>query len=181
MSAHRSAVREAIMEAAVSLAVERGAMSVTMSDVAAAAGVSRATLYKYFPDVQSILQAEHHRQMAEELQELHSVKAAGGDAGQQLEQVLRIHAMMVHRHHDSAIAGVLHQSGALQHKEQFLEVIVRTAADDGKIRTDVGPGELTRFCLHALSAAGQADSEAEVDRLVRLTLDALETPAPSEK
>lgn len=176
MSAHRSAVREAIMEAAVSLAVEHGVLSVTMSDVAASAGVSRATLYKYFPDVQSILQAEHHRQMAGELQELHAVKAAGGDAGRQLEQVLRIHALMVHRHHDSAIAGVLHQSGALQHKEQFLEGIVRKAADDGKIRTDVAPPELTRFCLHALAAAAQADSEAEVDRLVRLTLDALETP-----
>lgn len=181
MSAHRSAVRGAILDAAVSLAVEHGVLSVTMSDVAASAGVSRATLYKYFPDVQSILQAEHHRQMAGELDELHAVEAAGGDAGEQLQQVLRIHAMMVHRHHDSAIAGVLQQSGAVQHKEQFLEAIVRKAADDGRIRTDIDPAELTRFCLHALSAAGQADSEADVNRLVRLTLDALETPAPSEK
>lgn len=173
MTAHRSAVREAILDAAVSLAAEHGLLSVTMSDVAASAGVSRATLYKYFPDVQSILQAEHHRQMAGELEELHAVKAAGGDPLRQLEQVLRIHAMMVHRHHDSAIAGVLQQSGALQHKEQFLEVIVRTAADDGKIRTDTAPAELSRFCLHALAAAGQAGSEAEVDQLVQLTLDAL--------
>ncbi|MFJ5862069.1 TetR/AcrR family transcriptional regulator [Pseudarthrobacter sp. NPDC092439] len=180
MSAHRSAVREAILDAAVSLAAEHGILSVTMSDVAASAGVSRATLYKYFPDVQSILQAAHDRQTAGELDELHSVKAAGGDARRQLEQVLRIHAMMVHRHHDSAIAGVLHQSGALQHKEQFLEVIIRKAGDDGMLRTDVAAAELTRFCLHALAAAGQADSEAEVDRLVRLTLDALETPAPQQ-
>ncbi|MFD5278115.1 TetR/AcrR family transcriptional regulator [Pseudarthrobacter sp. NPDC058362] len=178
MSAHRTAVREAILDATVSLAAEHGVLSVTMSDVAASAGVSRATLYKYFPDVQSILQAEHHRQMAGELEQLHSVKAAGGDPRRQLEQVLRIHAMVVHRHHDSAIAAVLQQSGALQHKEQFLEVILRKAADDGTIRTDIAPAELTRFCLHALAAAAQAGSEAEVDRLVRLTLDALEASAP---
>lgn len=178
MTAHRSAVREAILDAAVSLAVEHGVLSITMSDVAASAGVSRATLYKYFPDVQSILKAEHHRQMAGELEELHAVKAAGEDSRRQLEQVLRIHAMMVHRHHDNPVAAVLHQSGALQHKEQFLEVIIRKAAGDGKIRTDITPAELTKFCLHALAAAGQAESHAEVDRLVRLTLDALETPAP---
>lgn len=176
MSAHRTAVREAILDAAVSLVVEHGVLSVTMSDVAASAGVSRATLYKYFPDVQSILQAEHRRQVAGELQELHSVKAAGGDAGEQLEQVLRIHAMMVHRHHDSAVAGVLHQSGEPQHMEQFLEVVIRTAAEDGRIRTDVEAPELTRFCLHALAAAGQAGSEAEVDRLVRLTLNGMKPP-----
>ena len=43
---HRREVREAILDAAWALAAEHGPLSVTMSQVAQAAGIGRATLYK---------------------------------------------------------------------------------------------------------------------------------------
>jgi AcrR family transcriptional regulator len=166
-------VRDAILDATVALAAHHGLLSVNMSQVAAKAGISRATLYKYFPDVESILLAQHDRQVAGELEQLHAIRDAGGDPGHQLVQVLRIHATTVQRHHGSAIAPAAHRTGAHQHQEEFLQDILRQAADSGAIRSDIPPVELTRFCLHALSAAAQAASSAAVERLVQLTIDSL--------
>lgn len=179
INAHRGAVRDAILDATVALAVEKGVLSVSMSRVAARAGISRATLYKYFPDVESILLAQHDRQVAGELEQLHAIRDAGGDPGRQLEQVLRIHATMVHRHSGSAIASATHRTGAHQHQEKFLQDILRKAARSGAIRSDIPPDELTGFCLHALSAAAQAASSAAVERLVGLTLDSLQAKPTS--
>ena len=49
------------METAGRLAISHGLLSVTMSQVAEEAGIGRATLYKYFPDVESILAVWHER------------------------------------------------------------------------------------------------------------------------
>ena len=58
--APRAALRErvatAILEAAAGVLVDRGDQA-SMSDVAAAAGVARATLYRYFPNRESLLEA----------------------------------------------------------------------------------------------------------------------------
>jgi AcrR family transcriptional regulator len=56
---HRQEVREAILDATGSLVQSRGLLAVTMSDIAEATGIGRATLYKYFPDVETILSAWH--------------------------------------------------------------------------------------------------------------------------
>ena len=52
------------------------------------------------------------------------------------------------------------------------DVLVDAAAA-GSVRTDVPFDELTGYCLHALSAAGDLPDEAAVDRLVALTLTGL--------
>lgn len=46
----RTPAVERILDAVGALVAERGVRAVTMSDVAGAAGCSRATLYRYFPD-----------------------------------------------------------------------------------------------------------------------------------
>src|SRR3954447_15586969 len=54
---HRRAVGDAILDAASALAEQQGPRAMTMSQVAERAGIGRATLYKYFPDVDAILLA----------------------------------------------------------------------------------------------------------------------------
>lgn len=54
---HRVRVRADIVTAALALVSERGMAAVTMSQLAARAGISRATLYKYFADVPHVLMA----------------------------------------------------------------------------------------------------------------------------
>src|SRR5229473_1582571 len=77
---HRHAVREATLDATAALVAEHGLRSVTMSQIAAETGIGRATLYKYFPDVDAILLAWHKRQVSGHLAELGAVRDQAGDA-----------------------------------------------------------------------------------------------------
>jgi AcrR family transcriptional regulator len=70
IEAHRHAVREAILETTWALVTEHGLMSVTMTQIAEKAGIGRATLYKYFPDVEAILAAHHERHVTSHLEHL---------------------------------------------------------------------------------------------------------------
>jgi AcrR family transcriptional regulator len=59
---HRREVRDAILDTMAALVAEHGLLGVTMSQIAEETGIGRATLYKYFPDVEAILLAWHDRQ-----------------------------------------------------------------------------------------------------------------------
>jgi AcrR family transcriptional regulator len=53
----QDATRQKIVEATVALHEERGLIRTTVSDVAARAGVERATVYRHFPDERSLIAA----------------------------------------------------------------------------------------------------------------------------
>lgn len=77
-----SSVADRLLDAAAALTAERGPRAVSMADVAAAAGVSRATLYRYFADRHELHLAYMHREArrigVEVIREYSS--AAGGEA-----------------------------------------------------------------------------------------------------
>jgi len=54
---HRAQQRQRILDVALALLVERGMAGLTMSAIADQAGMSRPTLYHYFPDVDAVLAA----------------------------------------------------------------------------------------------------------------------------
>src|ERR671911_2806664 len=89
IEAHRAAVRDAILDTTGALVTEHGLLSVTMSRVAEKAGIGRATLYKYFPDVEAILFAWHERHVTGHLAQLTELQGQEGDAGGRLEAVLQ--------------------------------------------------------------------------------------------
>jgi len=177
---HRAAVRDAILDTTSTLATEEGLLSVTMSRIAEQTGIGRATLYKYFPDVEAILVAWHERQISEHLAYLAEVRDSAGDAGQRLEAVLEAYALHSHEfrgHHDSELTAFLHRDQHVAPAQQKLRDMIRDLVSDGattgELRADVAPGELASFCLHALSAAGNLPSKAAVRRLVAVTLSGL--------
>src|SRR5450631_3629775 len=88
IEAHRREVRGAVLEAAAALVAEHGLRAVTMSEIAEKAGIGRATLYKYFPDVDAIMLAWHQAQITSHLQHLAEVRDRVGDPGRRLEAVL---------------------------------------------------------------------------------------------
>ena len=55
VSDHRDRRRQSIVDATMALVAERGMTDVSMADVAKAAGIGRATLYRYFPGVEEIV------------------------------------------------------------------------------------------------------------------------------
>src|SRR5215469_6233559 len=89
IAAHRAAVQDAVLDAVAALIAEHGLASVTMTEVAERSGIGRATLYKYFPDVEAVLVAWHQRQVSDHLAQL-TQAAAGtpGPPGQRLQAVL---------------------------------------------------------------------------------------------
>jgi AcrR family transcriptional regulator len=181
IEAHRRAVRDATLDTAAALAAEHGPTSVTMSQIAEETGIGRATLYKYFPDVEAILVAWHERQIARHLQQLADVRdQVGGDAGKRLEAVLEAYALIMHEHpQGTELAALLHRgehiTQAQQHLRAFLGDLLAEGVKTGDLRDDVAPGELASYCLHALTAAGSLPSEAAVRRLVTVTMAGLRT------
>ncbi|HTF10333.1 MAG TPA: TetR/AcrR family transcriptional regulator [Asanoa sp.] len=176
IEAHRDAVREATIDATAALVAKQGLTGVTMSQIAKDTGIGRATLYKYFPDVESILVAWHDRQINDHLRELLQVRDRTTGAARRLEAVLAAYAKAIsHRHtgHDE-IGDLLHRGehvgAAHQHLSGFIRELIADAAAAGSVRRDVPANELAVYCLHALEAATSLRGPAAIGRLVQTTL-----------
>jgi AcrR family transcriptional regulator len=177
IEAHRREVGDAILNAAAALVAERGLASVTMTEIAKESAIGRATLYKYFSDVEAILVAWHERQIANHLKHLIEIRDQAGHAGARLKAVLVAFAFISHEHHGSELAALLHRGEHVARAQQQLKDLIQAllvgTAKTGAIRRDVAPNELATYCLHALTAASRLRSRAAVRRLVEVTLAGL--------
>jgi AcrR family transcriptional regulator len=180
IEAHRREVRDAILETTAELVAKHGLRAVTMTQIAEEIGIGRATLYKYFPDVEAILLAWHERQVTLHLHQLVAVGSQAGDARTRLEAVLQAYALISHEHHGTELAALLHRgehvARARQQLSDFIRDLVTEGAATGEFRDDVPPEELASYCLHALSAASSLPSPEAVRRLVTVTLAGLRPP-----
>ena len=188
IEAHRRSVRDAILDAAAALVAEHGLRSVTMAQVAARTGIGRATLYKYFPDVDAMLLAWHERQVSAHLDDLARLRDEHRSADDALPAVLgayaRMHYELAAHHgagrgprHGAEIAALLHRGDHVARAQRqltdFLRDLLDEAATAGAVRDDVPADELAGYCLHSLTAAGTLPSTAAVGRLVRVVLAGL--------
>jgi len=181
---HRRSVRDAITEATWRLAEEHGPLSLTMSQVAGAAGIGRATLYKYFTDIESILAAHHARHVEEHLQALDDLRGKAQPPGTRLVAVAEAYASICFhrgRHSSADISSLVHRGPDVADAERRLHDIfadlIAQAAADGLVRTDLGPDELAAYCRRALEAASQAKDLDGAARLTRVVLDGLGYPS----
>ena len=184
VEAHRHEVRQAIMDTTSALVSEQGLRSVTMSEIAEKTGIGRATLYKYFPDVESILHAWHQRHVDAHIEHLTQVRDRATTPGERLETVLAAHALHIHEtrsHHETELAALVHHGEHVAHAQRqlkdFIVALITDAAETDSVRNDAAPGELAEFCIHAVGAALDLASKAAVQRLVHVTLDALQPRA----
>ena len=181
---HRRAVRDAVLETTAKLVAEQGLRGVTMSRIAGESGIGRATLYKYFPDVESIMVAWHERQVAGHLDQLAELRDRSGTPGERLAAVLEAYAFIQQqRHgHGAELSALLHRGDHVAHAEQHLRHFIRgllvEGVEAGDVRDDVATDELAGYCLHALAAAGSLTSRAAVKRLVVVTLSGLHPQRP---
>lgn len=165
-----------------------GLRGVTMSRIAAEAGIGRATLYKYFPDVQSILTAWHQEQVSRHLAVLQSTKSGRGTAHQRLRKVLETFAFMTrHAAEQSGVTDLvlasLHSPDELSEPEAQLRELLKELIDEGVVegdlRDDVPSDELALYCLNVAVSARHASSQAAVDRLITVTMAGLTSPGRS--
>ena len=181
IEAHRRSVSDAVLDAAGALAAEGGLRGVTMSAVAERTGIGRATLYRYFPDLDALLEAWHRRQVGQHLERLDALRAQPGDAAERLLRVLDGYARLARgaagREGGAGPSALLHAGEHVRHAERHVRAILRDVLAEaraaGAIRGDIPADELATYCLHALAAAAAAPSQAAARRLVEATLDGL--------
>ncbi|HEV2229031.1 MAG TPA: TetR/AcrR family transcriptional regulator [Steroidobacteraceae bacterium] len=182
IEAHRRGVRDASLESTATLVSKHGLHSVTMSQIAEESGIGRATLYKYFSDIEQILVAWHERHVAGHVEHLAALRDQAGSVGMRLQSVLEAYALIANeRHVDAELAALLHRGAHVVRAQQqlldLLKGLMAEGAKSGELRDDIAPAELAIYCLHALTAAGTLPNKAAVHRLVELTITALRTPA----
>jgi len=182
IEAHRRSVQDATLETTAQLVAERGLRGVTMSEIAEKTGIGRATLYKYFPDVETILAAWHQRQIRRHLAHLGEVRDRAQGPEDRLEAVLTAFAHIQRekarhghgRKHGSELAVLLHTDEQVAQAQRevhgLISELLKDAVTAGTVRADISSEELAGYCIHALEAAGHAPSEEAVSRLVMLTL-----------
>jgi AcrR family transcriptional regulator len=181
---HRREVRDAIIDTTASLIAERGLRGVTMSQIAEQTGIGRATLYKYFADVESILVAWHERHVSDHLRYLTELRDQADHALERLEAVLEGYAFISYQvsreQHGADLVALVHQGqhvARAQHQlNRFLRDLLVDASNAGHIRDDVPADELLSYCLYALAAAATMPSKTAVRRLVTVTLAGLQAP-----
>lgn len=141
-SEHQVRQAEGIVHAAMGLVFEKGVSALSMKAIAGAAGVSRQTLYKYFPDVASVLraavQSASHDTTSIEAEEtpadqltafvryVLAAAAAGHPSPTALESVLAPDVRAELQAHSSDV-------------RRLLAVILQRGMDDGVFRTDLDP------------------------------------------
>jgi AcrR family transcriptional regulator len=181
IQAHRASVHDAILDTTAALVSEHGLLAVTMSQIAEQTGIGRATLYKYFSDVEVILRAWHARQINTHLEYLSAIRDGLTDPGERLHAVLDAFALLSHEfhgHEDADLSAFMHRDENVGHAHHELHGMIRDllikGAEAGAVRDDVAAEELAIFCHHALSAARDMRSKAAVRRLVEVTFAGLQ-------
>ena len=186
IDAHRRQVNDAILDATAELVAAHGPLSVAMSAIAERAGIGRATLYKYFPDVESILVAWHERDFAHHLHRLRALSEKRDVTLEDLAEFVRGQR----RHHPhrqgSDIMGPLAHTlaGAEGVFEDTIEPEIVAVLTDlftrlarrNQVRGDHDPAVLARWLLHAVHAPGDLDDHA----VAQLLLDSL-APEPARR
>jgi AcrR family transcriptional regulator len=172
---HRQEVRDAILDTVGELIERHGLLAVTMSEVASRTGIGRATLYKYFADVNNLLISWHRRRAAEHLQTLTALRDRLEDPAARLTAVLEAYARICQQrgqHTASELGALLHhdeKTDPLQHQlHDLLTNLIADAAHSGNIRREIPASELASYCLHALAAASDIKTAGQRRRLVEV-------------
>jgi len=181
--------RLAVLDAAADLLVEGGLSAATIEAVAARAGVSKVTIYKWWPSSGSVaVDAYFHRyrqtssfpdtgslatDLTEQIRML--IKAFRGRAGS-------IMAELIGRAQSDPVLADTLRSNWLQPRRDASAEVLRRAIDRGEIREDtdiaVVLDQLYAPLYYRLTMGHEPLTADLADRLVRTVLDGIRSPYP---
>lgn len=176
----REKARDLVVEAALKLFAERGYIAVRVEDIATAAGISRATFYKYFSEREEILAELFARLLGRD-----TVPAQPGPVEQVHGRVSDLLAETAERMlRDEVLARFVYTlpirhaallgEGARPPVLDAVEEMLTEASTAGLVRADVPVALLTAHVGRAYEAAMRDWAEGRTDdapRQVRLLLD----------
>lgn len=166
---HRESQREWILECAEDLFIEKGIQPITLAHIAKAARLTRATVYKYFPNKEQIAQTIF-RMITRGWTERNAAEVWGmpGTGYQRLERFLTSHFDHLFQHPREArfvaefntlyakelsvaqMAGIL--SETLDGERMHVLEAVRSGQQDGSLRTDTDPELMVAATLNFTSS-----------------------------
>jgi AcrR family transcriptional regulator len=155
----REKTRDAVVATALRLFTERGYVAVRVEDIAAEAGISRATFYKYFSEREQILGELFARLLGRE--------PALPPAGQPADVERRVRTLLVNAAQRMTSQEVLARfiytlpirhaallgEGARPPVIITVEQLLREAAGAGALRTDISPADLAGHVARSFEAA----------------------------
>jgi TetR/AcrR family transcriptional repressor of mexCD-oprJ operon len=153
-------VAEAILDVAANL-LAAGGEPPSMADIAAAAGVGRATLYRHFPTREQLLQA-----LSTTARDATATRLAEADldAVPVTEAIARVARVVAAG--GSKYAALISRFGALDSAgdaerqiDTMLRALLQRGIDDGTFRSDLTVGELLFLLGHLLQAAARMTAE----------------------
>lgn len=177
--AARNRVR--VLAAAERLFTERGATSVSMEDVARAAGVGKGTLYRRYPDRAALAVAlldEHERRLQQRLLDGPPPLGPGAPPGERLAAFYDAMVDLLDRHLDLALAAetgsARFRTGAYGFWRAHVRVLLREAevADPGDVLAEALLAPLAGELYQHLRERGVSPDQirAGLDALARRTL-----------
>lgn len=185
VSEHRANQREHVLDAALELLREHGMPGLTMSALAERAGMSRPTLYHYFPDVDAVLAAWVGQEMERSVTALVADAVAIDDPIARLAHLVetqaRTFASQQHRlsaEHFESEAGSpavrREVTARMEPLRQLLADTVAQARDHGNLRSTIDPELAADLILGLLGAirrrlvAGTLNPDAAVPAVMEL-------------
>jgi AcrR family transcriptional regulator len=194
---HKRQTVARIIDATVALVAERGLAAVSMSQVAQRAGIGRATLYSYFPDVEHILLAWHNQEVERYRQALADELAAQPDAPSALRVFITRMIQGFTGEHDQGLDASRVELGALSPdvKRQMgnataklaslLQQTLEQGISTGELRPDLNVQLTTALIMRTATAArelrqGQADTQQLADATLALLLGGIQTAPPDK-
>ena len=163
-------VAGAILDAAADL-LARGGEPPSMNDVAEAAGVARATLYRYFPTREQLLQALTAAAISAIAARLAEADLDAVPVTEGIARIARVVAAGGSKY--AALVSQFGPANAGREQEQITAMIdglLRRGIDDGTFRGDITAGELRLLLGSLLQAAARlaAEQQAGVEKAAAL-------------
>ena len=167
-----TAVQERVAETILDVAADllaAGGKPPSMADVAAAAGVSRATLYRYFPTREQLLAALTAAGLNEAATRLAEADLDAVAVPEAIARIARVVAAAGSKY--AAVADAADPAGAVEQQiGTMIQAVLRRGIDDHTLRGDLTPGELGYLLGYLLRAAGRmaADHQAGAEKAAAL-------------
>ncbi|MHA7210475.1 TetR/AcrR family transcriptional regulator [Arthrobacter sp. MDT1-65] len=181
----RSAVRKAVVGAVAQLLRDGGIAAVTMPRTADAAGMSPATLDKYFSEAEILILAWREQQVSRYLAYLRGHAVPSADPMDTLQTVLEVYSVVSQQsstpNAPAARDDITPSGTADEHQQTYLTDLIQqathqgldTAASGRRIRTDLNASQLAAFALHAVHSAAFAPTPEAARALARVIVNEL--------